>query len=1051
VSKVAGFIIGALEIGIGIATSNPMLIAQGTMTIAMQAIVDLTAAKQPAREASEMAIKLSEQPRSMFVGEGYTPGSLVDGFNYGGHDLTDWECLLIRLTDHPCEGLTGFFVNDEYIPYTGNGNYPHFDGHHFELYFRADTTAEPLPDVVLDHGPGWTAADQGKSGCDVLVCYFRDPPNAKKPAWPGGRPRFGFVLKGKRCYDPRKDDTVPGGVGPHRWDDPTTWEWSENAIVCWYNFERGVFANDDTSDPTKLLVGRGLTAEESPPEMIFAAANLCDEIAAAAHPAVQLPINGLYGAYFSPDRTLMVLAQNPGFEIWYLPTRSRVYGPTLRQVSSGPIAVNPDGSFYCGESGPAEAFTDGVSLVDPSGAISVLSAQKMEGGVWKVAAGIFGRWSLIDNNMLELTAGLVVPTAVGFQPSWYFDDQAGVSWAIGGVGTGVTSYTTGIGLKHVPDGATHIVATTTSGEAYAFDNNAGQFVVWQGGKLYLIDKATFAIVAGPVAAPYSPDGGGNSDAPFRSVNNGDAWIWIGFTRFSATDLSILETINPNDWTGGASHSTNGVIYDRFNDALLGALLTEGYVTLRELHRHGGYRVAGPIYASQPYIEVERMFAAATAGSIVTRDGTVQIEPGQAKSVVATFTDADLVVGTKVSWNQGFLSESSDEWLNTVVPTYVEPAQKWNSHSAPPARVAADIIADGKPRESQLPLRLVRYLQQAQRIAEIARRLGRLWGRGQVTLGPRFCELEDGDWVAWQSDRYFGGATRILRIDGYQLDEKWQNTLTLRDISGTVYADDATFTPDLSRPTTTPPPPPTSTPSSGTWTLTPTTLDSAGASVPVLELTGDAAADDTGAESVIVEYWKSDGVTDPTADPDSIPWTMVGTYASSTAKIDITGLTGGATYYVALTYVVSGMPGDRLVLGPETVAELDVSPQVDDAIEAATSATLQASEAIAAGSFVNVYSSSGAKVRKANATDDTKPVNGFAPAAIANAASGSIRGSGGKIGGLTGLTPGATYYLDTTPGAITDTPPSASGNFVQELGVAVSATELLFNPKMGVTL
>jgi hypothetical protein len=551
VSKVAGFIIGALEIGIGIATSNPMLIAQGTMTIAMQAIVDLTAAKQPAREASEMAIKLSEQPRSMFVGEGYTPGSLVDGFNYGGHDLTDWECLLIRLADHPCEGLTGFFVNDEYIPYTGNGNYPHFDGHHFELYFRADTTAEPLPDVVLDHGPGWTAADQGKSGCDVLVCYFRDPPNAKKPAWPGGRPRFGFVLKGKRCYDPRKDDTVPGGVGPHRWDDPTTWEWSENAIVCWYNFERGVFANDDTSDPTKLLVGRGLTAEESPPEMIFAAANLCDEIAAAAHPAVQLPINGLYGAYFSPDRTLMVLAQNPGFEIWYLPTRSRVYGPTLRQVGSGPIAVNPDGSFYCGESGPAEAFTDGVSLVDPSGAISVLSAQKMEGGVWKVAAGIFGRWSLIDNNMLELTAGLVVPTAVGFQPSWYFDDQAGVSWAIGGVGTGVTSYTTGIDLS-------------------------------------------------------------------------------GYRR----------------------------------------------------------RTAGPIYA-KPALSRRRAISMSRrcskprprARSSPARDG--RDRAGQAKSVVATFTDADLVVGSKVSWNQGFLSESSDEWLNTVVGTYVEPDQKWNSHSTPP--------------------------------------------------------------------------------------------------------------------------------------------------------------------------------------------------------------------------------------------------------------------------------------------------------------------------------------------------------------------------------
>jgi hypothetical protein len=49
----------------------------------------------------------------------------------------------------------------------------------------------------------------------------------------------------------------PAGPGITAGTIPTTWEWSENPIVCWYNFERGVFADDDVSDPTKLLVGRG--------------------------------------------------------------------------------------------------------------------------------------------------------------------------------------------------------------------------------------------------------------------------------------------------------------------------------------------------------------------------------------------------------------------------------------------------------------------------------------------------------------------------------------------------------------------------------------------------------------------------------------------------------------------------------------------------------------------------------------------------------------------------------------------------------------------------
>lgn len=115
------------------------------------------------------------------------------------------------------------------------------------------------------------------------------------------------------------------------------------------------------------------------------------------------------------------------------------------------------------------------------------------------------------------------------------------------------------------------------------------------------------------------------------------------------------------------------------------------------------------------------------------------------------------------------------------------------------------------------------------------------------------------------------------------------------------------------------------------------------------------------------------------------------------------------------------------------------------------ASLTASEIIGAGAFVNIHASSGAKARLADATAAGKACNGYAPAAIANAASGDILCPGQKIGGLSGLTPGATYYLATVPGAITDTPPAASGNVVQEVGVAVSATELFYNPKGAIEL
>jgi hypothetical protein len=256
----------------------------------------------------------------------------------------------------------------------------------------------------------------------------------------------------------------------------------------------------------------------------------------------------------------------------------------------------------------------------------------------------------------------------------------------------------------------------------------------------------------------------------------------------------------------------------------------------------------------------------------------------------------------------------------------------------------------------------------------------------------------------------------------------------------------TSLPDNSEVNPTDPPPAIGAPDVANWSLAAVTLANGGVSVPALEITGDAS-DDTTAEAIVFEYWKADGVIDPVANPDAPTWTVYAALTRSTTKVDITGIEGGQDYYAAVTYIVSGIRGSRLVLGPVTATSIDVS----GAIDGAASAALTASEAIAAGDFVNIYSSSGAKVRKANATDDTKPVNAFAQSAIASGAAGSVRGAGGKISGLSGLTPGATYYLATTGGAITTTPPSGSGNLVQEIGVAVSATELLFNPRVGVTV
>ncbi|MGH8443835.1 MAG: hypothetical protein ACREVL_01155 [Solimonas sp.] len=113
--------------------------------------------------------------------------------------------------------------------------------------------------------------------------------------------------------------------------------------------------------------------------------------------------------------------------------------------------------------------------------------------------------------------------------------------------------------------------------------------------------------------------------------------------------------------------------------------------------------------------------------------------------------------------------------------------------------------------------------------------------------------------------------------------------------------------------------------------------------------------------------------------------------------------------------------------------------------------IAASETLSAGNYVSVWNDSGTqKVRKADATAAGKEATGFVLAGAASGANATVFFEGTNTQ-LSGLTPGARYYLDTTAGAVVDTPPTGSGNVVQFIGTAVSATEISFEPDAGIIL
>jgi len=105
----------------------------------------------------------------------------------------------------------------------------------------------------------------------------------------------------------------------------------------------------------------------------------------------------------------------------------------------------------------------------------------------------------------------------------------------------------------------------------------------------------------------------------------------------------------------------------------------------------------------------------------------------------------------------------------------------------------------------------------------------------------------------------------------------------------------------------------------------------------------------------------------------------------------------------------------------------------------------ASEALAAGNQINLWVNAGVtNARKADASTVGKPSNGFVLAAVSSGANATVYRSGQDTA-VTGLTIGDAWLSATVPGGVQSTPPTGSGQTVQKVGFAVTATLLDVQP------
>lgn len=129
-----------------------------------------------------------------------------------------------------------------------------------------------------------------------------------------------------------------------------------------------------------------------------------------------------------------------------------------------------------------------------------------------------------------------------------------------------------------------------------------------------------------------------------------------------------------------------------------------------------------------------------------------------------------------------------------------------------------------------------------------------------------------------------------------------------------------------------------------------------------------------------------------------------------------------------------------------IPALDSSGKLDQSLMpvgvGADTQAIATSESLAAGDLVNVFNSSGAKVRKADWSASGKQADGFVLAVFTHPTTATVYFEGTNTQ-VTGLTPGRQYGDPANPGRTTNTAPSTAGQVVQPIGAATSATTLNF--------
>ncbi|MGH6979030.1 MAG: hypothetical protein ACRED4_07045 [Brevundimonas sp.] len=263
-TAVATTVIGA-GASVGLSAATTASIWNATLMAGLSTAA--SAIMRPSTPSSGTTLDFKPDPKAPVRGAmGFTAlgGSKVFQATWGYKRVA--MSLGVALSLGPIDAITQFQADGSTVSFTGPQN--EATGFYAADMWQKTTLGLPtdaalLPPTGLKYGnpplTGWGASNAAPQTAFAFWTMVLAKNPEDRDIFTNGVPDPRWVGRWMKVWNPRRDDTYPGGSGPQRRDDWRTWEWSENPYVHALAWVRGHFKlnTDGTIDRTKRIAGVG--------------------------------------------------------------------------------------------------------------------------------------------------------------------------------------------------------------------------------------------------------------------------------------------------------------------------------------------------------------------------------------------------------------------------------------------------------------------------------------------------------------------------------------------------------------------------------------------------------------------------------------------------------------------------------------------------------------------------------------------------------------------------------------------------------------------------